>query len=81
MGDQNFTAWKEPVYSLADEGDSGLFPAIDMERKADGARFHLHVFEDGNGGLQVYLWGSEQVAVEVGVDPSDNAADITFRRW
>lgn len=61
------TQWNEPSTSVANEGEYGYFPAIDIRRTADNAPFHLHVYEDGAGGLVVHLY-APGVDVEVTVE-------------
>jgi hypothetical protein len=57
------THWGIPSTSVANEGDYGYFPAIDMHRASDNAPFHLHVYEDGNGGLIVHVYAPDVAVV------------------
>lgn len=70
---KNVQQWSLPRYSLSDEGEFGLFPAIDMARKDGTGDFHVHVHEDGTGGLVVNIYGSSPFKVDVNVDDTNRA--------
>ncbi|WP_100514156.1 hypothetical protein [Mycobacteroides abscessus] len=72
----DFKSWGEPKLDMSDEGDYGLFPSIDYERPGDGAKFHIHVYEDGTGGLVVNIYGTAGTKIDLSID-DDSEAEIT----
>lgn len=73
----DFKSWGVPKLAVADEGDYGLFPSIDYERPDDGAQFHIHVYEDGTGGLVVNISGTAGTKIDLCVDDDSEAAITT----
>lgn len=74
----NFTRWTHQT-STSDEGEYGLMPAINGTRD-DGKTFHIHAYENGDGGLVLHLHATYGVRVEI-VEDDETEGEIVYAKY